>query len=355
MNWRSTPRLAAAIVLALTLSACKKDDPFIYDVPASIQPYIDSFVAEAQARGVTVDVSSLVVTFEGNLLGNEAAGTCTFATTDAPGHVRLDTTSNNWQNNLSSREQLVFHELGHCLLNRRHREDVLPNGEYVSLMRGAGDQIYGEALWKMKRAYYLDELFNSAQPSPVWATTIPSYAQLTGLSKTPLLIEEFNNNQNQWNVGVSTQVIARIANSAYYFESKVEGNAFYTARTLDIDTTRNFVIETAIRIPTGNAPALIQWGGNTPSDFYYLGFSSDSVVLAGNWSVGADLIRSSSFDPRNYTKVTLWHSGDFYYLYVNEKYVTVFGYEPFFGNKVGFYIGSLSAMEVDYFKVNYLP
>ncbi|TAE60242.1 MAG: hypothetical protein EAZ89_01710, partial [Bacteroidetes bacterium] len=155
------PKLSTLLLASLfLLQACKDDEPVkVYDVPSIIQPYIDLFEQEAAARGQTLNIDNLKVEFETDLQGGDAAGLCTFASPNTPTpHIRLDTTSYNWQNNEYHREILIFHELGHCILNRLHKDDVLPNGNYASIMRSTGEQLYGGSLNAFKRDYYLDEL-----------------------------------------------------------------------------------------------------------------------------------------------------------------------------------------------------
>ena len=186
--------------------ACRPDNPFegeIYQVPDIIQPYIEAFEFEAAQRGYNIKIDSLIVEFEGDLNGGEAAGLCTISSNRSViPHIRLDTTSLNWTNNEYHREILVFHELGHCVLRRlEHRDDFLPNGNIASIMRSTGEQVYGGQLNDFKREYYLDELFDQDTPAPDWATDFPSYADGANFSRNPALAENFDDNQNRWSVG----------------------------------------------------------------------------------------------------------------------------------------------------------
>lgn len=55
------------------------------------------------------------------------------------------------------KEQLVFHELGHCALNRQHREDLNPDGSPVSIMY---HQMFGYLLqYSVNKQTYIKELF----------------------------------------------------------------------------------------------------------------------------------------------------------------------------------------------------
>jgi hypothetical protein len=90
-----------------------------------------------------------------------------------------------WQNEPDqNKEALIFHELGHCLLNRGHKDDVFPSGAPKSLMITQIDGPYQpcdyvlsddpEAVKKcnltVRRPYYLDELFNeNLSDVPDWA------------------------------------------------------------------------------------------------------------------------------------------------------------------------------------------
>lgn len=59
--------------------------------------------------------------------------------------------------------QFIYHQMGHCILGRNHRDDIFENGEWKSLMRsepylsGLGQAIDFEG---QKKEYYLEELFN---------------------------------------------------------------------------------------------------------------------------------------------------------------------------------------------------
>ena len=61
-----------------------------------------------------------------------------------------------WQNaSLLSREALILHELGHCVLGRGHNDELFPDGREKSLMNSylLRDRVYGP-----NREYYLKEL-----------------------------------------------------------------------------------------------------------------------------------------------------------------------------------------------------
>lgn len=68
-----------------------------------------------------------------------------------------------WDNfNDVAREMILFHELGHCMLQRDHLEDMKPDGTKVSLM-SARKRWNKNANYLAHRKEYLDELFDPAR------------------------------------------------------------------------------------------------------------------------------------------------------------------------------------------------
>ncbi len=348
------PRLL--LILIVLLMSCRPDpvEPELYEVPEVIQPYIESFEMEAAKRGIDLDVTNLRVEFEGDLQDGTAAGLCTFASVSNPTpHIRLDTNSFNWQNNLFHREILVFHELGHCVLNRLHKDNFLPNGNIASMMRSTGEQVYGGLLNSFKRDYYLDELFDENTPLPDWAANPPAYNSAS--IGQAIFMDEFINNANGWPLGNSVNSRTAIQGGQFIFESKSETQAFFLTKTVLIDTDKDFEIEAQIKISSGERPAMIQWGGNGGDDLYFFGFANDSSILAGNWQEGLVMAtESNQVQPNDFNTLTIRKVGELYHIYLNGEYVEVFEFEPFFGNKISFYVGQQTTMQVEYLRIREL-
>lgn len=90
---------------------------------------------------------------------------------------------------LPAREALLFHELGHCLLDRRHDNQLTPSREWASVMRGglgSGDKRAWIRFEGDHRTAYLDALFGTA-PSPSWGSHKPRPSE--GVP-TPLALDE---------------------------------------------------------------------------------------------------------------------------------------------------------------------
>jgi len=145
----------------LLLSGCEREDAPLQD--AEIKPYVERFAEEALKRGFdfSEELSSIRYEFEETRYG----GVCYRF------ENRFIINRTYWtQLEDLGKEYLVFHELGHCVLDRRHENEYLPAGECSSIMKGTEDdrrcgRNQGFGLW---REYYVDELFDSNEPLPAW-------------------------------------------------------------------------------------------------------------------------------------------------------------------------------------------
>lgn len=148
----------------LILSACGPNknpstpsDPqsIEYEIPEDVNLIVQSFIQEAEVRGIHLPTTKLNVRFENNLGFN---GSITFfgLCKKEAGVPTMILDSFFWHHTASPifKEMLVFHELGHCWLNRGHEESNL------SLM---DDTVIGESNsynYLHFRQQMLDELFS---------------------------------------------------------------------------------------------------------------------------------------------------------------------------------------------------
>lgn len=142
------------LLILLLCSSCYSfefDQTISYDVDPELLKYVDSFYQEAKERGLFIQRENLLVKFENdipNLLAQNAnEGEQIIINVD---RVDYEWILNNW--GTEAVENLMFHELGHGLLNRDHndpKESIMASGH--SLRSYLGDPV--------KRKYLLDELF----------------------------------------------------------------------------------------------------------------------------------------------------------------------------------------------------
>ena len=92
-----------------------------------------------------------------NIPAESVAGQCNFYS-HSPNHVIID--SEFWSRASDNfKEMIVFHELGHCILNRDHREGRTNSGFCVSIMR-SGELPCRDAYTDVNKPYYVEELFH---------------------------------------------------------------------------------------------------------------------------------------------------------------------------------------------------
>jgi len=156
----------------LFFTACQKDSSFAEtplieetteerksyaNVPVALWDYFQRFEEEAALRGETIDLNAKNLTAEiMEISENGVAGTCSY-NSHAPNHIVIDETFFNQTSDLY-KEMVIFHELGHCVLFRGHREATYTDGTCASIMR-SGVQGCVDNYRSATRATYLNELF----------------------------------------------------------------------------------------------------------------------------------------------------------------------------------------------------
>ncbi len=144
-----------ALILFTSLSGCVGcGKP---QVDASIEPYIVKFVEEGQNRGKSVDVTGVGAKFVDEDDGS-VHGDCS----TTPFSKTLEVSKKWWPRlNEVQKEMLIFHELGHCALGRRHIDITKAFDEKLkTLMIPGVDGMLGEGEYLRHRALYLDEMFS---------------------------------------------------------------------------------------------------------------------------------------------------------------------------------------------------
>lgn len=132
----------------------------------SLDSITDLFFLEASLR--SIDTSSWRGSIDVNFgtLPMHRAGSC--LPDSYPKKVTLD--HYYWKIAApGEREQVLFHELAHCLLQRNHVTDTFRFGECKSWMRASNDDCLINLRNPLWRKYYLDELFEGpGVDTPAW-------------------------------------------------------------------------------------------------------------------------------------------------------------------------------------------
>lgn len=260
------------LVLIVQLSSC-----ISYDSQPSIdsefQIYVDKFFEEAAIRNLDFDPSKdeLNISF-----GH-----------DNPTHGGICKHSSNqilinefyWKDYTEiGKERLIFHEIGHCLLDRPHNNEVLPNGDCKSLMKGTEQNTCRKNLGESKiwNKYYIDELFDKETPLPDWYVT-------------------------QFDKGVTENII----------DSNLISSNYFSLSLSELDTSQNFKLtaiyqdwqpNTEIRLSIGKYDLIV----------------SKTIVNLTNEKLGS-IYYNRHWKISNSTSITIAHSEGIDYLIIDNK------------------------------------
>ena len=149
--------------------------PIAVAVDQKLESYLERFVLYSETalgrkipiREVSLQFSDLGFTVEKGGIN----GRCTRAL-NGPSLVEIDRLF--WEvADESRRENLIFHEFGHCLLNRNHLDEVDRSGVPKSIMYS---YTLSSWLYSSRRNYYITELFQNSEfyTSPANPTTSSS-------------------------------------------------------------------------------------------------------------------------------------------------------------------------------------
>ena len=213
-------------ILLLLFFSCKDDETAttggIYNVHPDFEYYVQLFAEKGNERGANIDFSDTGLLVEySDMVNQGASGWCFIG----QHHIVID--KSEWD--LLSEDEKVFlfaHELGHCDLDRGHKNDQFTNGVWESLLRGDPLNTLQSrtpvAFYGFRQAYYWDELFNRNVVAPSWA-------------EESFTIDETSNNEKELLEEredlTSLNVLPNIAHENYEFEINFNGlptNSFLT-------------------------------------------------------------------------------------------------------------------------------
>ena len=143
------------LVLYLFFISCNKDDSQV--IESELQAHFTNFESEANAHGLDIDISAIGV--NGYIQNIETRGTLGQCKSYSDGSQQVIVDEQYW-NRISDneREYLVFHELGHCILEKEHNDEQDENGNCISIMQSGNNgckSVYNTEY----KAQLLNELF----------------------------------------------------------------------------------------------------------------------------------------------------------------------------------------------------
>ncbi len=211
-------------ILLITLIVTSCGDPNEYRVEPVFAEYVQRFELEAAKRGKDYKLQTEGLIIEFAKLKDEQAGLCHY---ENP--IRIEVDSVYWKK-ISAvagsdmmKEDLIFHEMGHGILGRKHLNTTLENGDWKSMMCGGtkvDNRPWNINYRRMRRDYYVNELFNESTPAPLFTTT-ELLVDTTGFTqKLWYTFDTGSKTDTGWDLGSNIDFIREIDNKQLKFTSK---------------------------------------------------------------------------------------------------------------------------------------
>jgi hypothetical protein len=286
--------------------------------------------------------------------------------------IRIEIDKSYWKN-ISAyagadimKEELIFHELGHGLLGRKHLNETLENGDWKSIMCG-GEKVNGRP-WNinykgMRRDYYIDELFNQSTPAPEFASTQLLVDTAGNTSK--LFLSFDTEAQAGWKIIDSVQYKTCIDNGRLKFESKV-GETYLVYVNTSIDIQSDITFEFTIEFPFGDinnqyglifgyVPPLSN-GVKDPVEYFTVNNNRKMYMGNRSWYSFFTELPQSAIIAHGKNKLKIVKIGRILYYFINNIYTYKSEIEVNeSGNNFGFMVPPNGTVYIDNFNIAQKP
>lgn len=178
-------RIVLITSIAFLFFSCEKEKIFEYSVDPAFEKYVEQFFVEASLRGVSLKRENLIIEFT-NSPTNDFCGQCTKGNngTQTQRKIKIQNNRTCWSERFEeNKETLIFHELGHCFLDRGHFDEYFEDGSPKSIMTTFDEAPFSRCIYDFdggndsslsscnkidRRTYYIDELFGVKNEKPFW-------------------------------------------------------------------------------------------------------------------------------------------------------------------------------------------
>ena len=296
------------IFVSLGIISCSEDDPLTLDdisenVEPEINPFIQNFIEEAAVRGQSFDLKGFEATFSNDDI-NDNEDICGQASpiSDSRNFITIRRNDHCWtQQPETAKEALVFHELGHALLDRPHRDDRFDNGLVKSTMETGMLGPYNQ-FTPLLKAYLLDELFDETIPDPEWIKNKTAEAVIEINSDLESSDEGWNffTTKNFFNRSAVTGIRTSQAAASGSFSLSIEVTQefdeilfwrFRTNQISDIPETADIIIEVKFRMQNVQGDGVAIAGGiDKNNQILSLASTEKKEVLTGTTTFQTQVI-----------------------------------------------------------------
>ncbi|RMG66217.1 MAG: caspase family protein [Bacteroidetes bacterium] len=212
------------------------------------------------------------------------------------------------------------------------------------------------------------------RPTALWLCLLLAYGSATAQSanwdahlyygipeadKQSAFLEEFENNQQGWDLG-NASLNERIERG-YYYLGNLTSHAYPKYREVNIDLKGDYEVEARMRIVKGArqpASGLVFGHDVSGNEYSFLfngkGLFSITKRFRGRDYALVDWTPYEGLSSRAFNTLTVRAVGGQWYFFINEKVVHESPAHQLFGQGFGFVIGGYKAVEVDYLRVSAL-
>jgi hypothetical protein len=191
-------------------------------------------------------------------------------------------------------------------------------------------------------------------------TAQQNYKDISAGQRVSILSETFDNNNNSW-ITDNSYVSGRFVNGSFDISCKnFNQNTGMSYRTINIDQTKDFELETSFTIIKGTGALVF----GLTKDFEHYRVEIDEkknlTIIKNTPSKGkVDILFSGKEDPLLndigfYNKLTVRKYQGVYYVFVNDILIKQLNNLNLAGDQIGFSVGLNSEISVDYLNVSYI-
>ncbi len=186
-----------------------------------------------------------------------------------------------------------------------------------------------------------------------------NYNDITTAGKSPIFIDSFDNNSNNWLLD-NLWIKGNIINGSYDIVCKnYQKSTGLSFKAISIGQGKDYEIETAINTVKGTAG--LAFGITAKYDHYRIDISDNNnlVIIKNTPSKGKneELFNanvSSVLKQGSSNKITIRKQKDSFYIFLNETFLGSFNKIKPEGDQVGFNVGLNSEVTVDYLNISYI-
>jgi len=193
----------------------------------------------------------------------------------------------------------------------------------------------------------------------------PIVQKNTTTSSTEKIIweDDFVTNKNNWATSNDAKATLEVKNNKYYFDHKRASGGWSSTKVIDIDTSKDFEIESKILKISGiknNGFGFTFGRKDSDNQFVFSITSNGSYAIDqyknGTYTAIKDWTKSTHIKTGSYAYNTLKIKKErgFIKFYVNGRYLTLYTHKAFMGNRFGFVVYNNQKIAINNLKVKYI-